>query len=222
MSTIEIFTNWVPLEIDDCLLWVSIIILLTLWFYGLKKGAEFDNSRFLKKFNKGEYIPFTHKASREVLAQKLGAGVLIPYPDKSSGILGTTELGRLFVKNLDHPMKATWGHYGRPSDSNDYKQGLISFVQILSFWKKKKPYYESAITVYVPIDIIKFPEGTVKKIFGRHQILLEQEIQLGGSWVELHENIEVDSKLAWVSLGINKLDDLKNEVGQDAVVKNTI
>ncbi|MCS0160662.1 hypothetical protein [Vibrio alginolyticus] len=209
VSLMMSYTNWISVLYDDYILIASLILIYPLLWIGLDIGSSIDNSRFMKGFQKHEYVAFTHKASSEVLNQKINSGVLTPYPDKSSGFLGKTKLGREFVKKMDHPTKVTWGHYGRPEDSKDYKQGLIRLREKLKFWKKTKSYYDSAITIYVPIELIKFPKGTVKKIFGKHQLILEQEVQLKGTWVERYEMREVQENGKtidnWVSLGIEQL-----------------
>ncbi|MDW1916312.1 hypothetical protein [Vibrio sp. Vb0349] len=209
VSAVMTYSDWIPVRYANYILIVSLLLVFPLFWVGLDKGASKDNSRFLKSFQKREYVAFTHKATSEVLNQKIGSGVLTPYPDKSSGFLGKTALGRWFVRKMDHPTKVTWGHYGRPEDSKDSKQGLIRLREKLKFWKKTTSYYNSAITIYVPVELIKFPKGMVKKIFGKHQLILEQEVRLKGTWVELHEMREVQENGKtidkWVSLGRRQL-----------------
>ncbi|ELA9072541.1 hypothetical protein QVK62_004123 [Vibrio parahaemolyticus] len=209
VAAVMTYTDWISVRYDDYILIASLILVYPLFWIGLGVGASKDNSRFLKSFQKREYVAFTHKATSKVLNQKIDSGVLTPYPDKSSGFLGQTALGRWFVRMMDHPTKVTWGHYGRPEDSKDSKQGLIRLREKLKFWKKTKSYYDSAITIYVPIELIKFPKGTVKKIFGKHQLIIEHKVPLKGTWVEMHEMREVQENGKtidkWVSLGRKKL-----------------
>ncbi|MDE6252634.1 MAG: hypothetical protein K2M78_08350 [Lachnospiraceae bacterium] len=103
----------------------------------------------------------THRGTNESIAKKIEQGYLeANYPNVKNDKL------REIVKKLDHNKKAVWVSEGKPTWFNRIFSGMVG----------KRG--EASITFEVESEIIKRPNGKLKRWFGKAQKVIEQDVPI--------------------------------------------
>ncbi|MGF1779042.1 hypothetical protein [Vibrio nomapromontoriensis] len=163
----------VSLEITAPFFWILLICHLILVWMMVSFAANLDNNCFLKKIPDNKLVFVCHKGSAEIIDKKLASKKLVPYPVKADSKFQKC-LPKRVLEWIDHPTPVTWISYGTPMMTKDIKQGSVTG-------------YETAIVFSVKKSDLSFPKGFSKKLFGRHQMIIEKEINLYGN-VHLYRN----------------------------------
>lgn len=114
-------------------------------------------SRMLLSGETTDSIWITHRGTNESIIQKLDQGYLpANYPRPNNA----------FTRFTEHSEKAVWVSEGRPNIYNRIFSGMIG----------KRG--EASITFEVPANIVKKPNGLLKRWFGKAQRVIESDVAI--------------------------------------------
>lgn len=157
---------------------IAACILITI--YAINKGANLDNAALLKSLNTNKFVWVTHRGPSTAIDFKINNRTLQPY-----GVFASSKfqriLGKTFLEFIDGTVPVLWVSLGRPSDSPSILLGKVNF------WE-----WDKAVTFQVAPSKISAPDSLFKKIFGKHQLVIREDIPLTGK-----EDIYIKKKLTW-------------------------
>lgn len=149
-------------------------------FYAINKGANLDNAALLKRLSADKLVWVTHRGASRVIDSKINNRKLQPY-----GVFASSKLqkflGEGFLERIDGVDPVLWVSLGRPSDSPSILLGKVNF------WE-----WDKAVVFQVPPSKISAPDSLLKKLFGRHQLVIREDIYLTGK-----EEVYIKRKLTW-------------------------
>lgn len=142
------------------------LLLVLNYLIGVSAGNVYDrqeadacvtiNQRLTVKGGSGRTL-VTHRGTNESIAHKIRQGYIeAHYPTPDNNI----------TRMLDHSKSAVWVSEGKPTLFNRIFSGMIG----------KRG--EASITFEVDADLVKKPDGIIKRFFGSAQRVIEQDIPI--------------------------------------------
>lgn len=170
------------LATEDSLIIVILLcaICILIVIYAINKGANLDNAALLKSLNTNKFVWVTHRGGSTVIDFKIKNRKLQPY-----GVFASSKfqklLGKSILEFIDGAAPVLWVSLGRPSDSPSIFLGKVNF------WE-----WDKAVTFQVAPSQISAPDSLFKKIFGKHQLVIREDIPLTGK-----EEVYIKKKTTW-------------------------
>lgn len=159
------------------------LAIVTLVCFAISIGADLDNSALLNKIKSKQHIRITHRGKSEIIDEKIKHRSLIPHGVVARGPIQRA-LGKCLLEKIDGKERVTWVSLGYPADSKDWQLGILS-----------NKHWDKAISFCVTPDKISAPNSLIKKIFGRHQLVLKEKIALNGG-----EDVYIKKDSQWMLL----------------------
>ena len=157
LSTTNIEHSWLPNL-------VIVLVTFPLMLMFLNVGAGIDNCLLKKKLGNRTKIWVTHRGTQQSIQDKINNNLLPAHGVYASSCLQKL-LGNRLLKLIDHDKPVVWVHIGMPKDVSDRKLGLT-----------KKHNYTNAISFEIPPQDLEFPKGIIKKLYGKHQCVIENDV----------------------------------------------
>jgi hypothetical protein len=146
----------------------TILVLLVIF---LNVGALIDNTSLKIKLRKTSLVTVTHRGTPDSIKRKQQDNKL-PANDVYAASCFQKFLGKRILRLIDHNKPVVWVHFGKPQDVSERKLGLT-----------RKHGYVSAITFEVPVDDVIFPNGFIKRLYGKYQCVIESDVVIPSNYV---------------------------------------
>ncbi len=134
----------------------------------INTGANLDNAALLKNLNTNKLVWVTHRGASTVIDFKINNRKLQPY-----GVFASSKfqkfLGKDILEFIDGVAPVLWVSLGRPSDSPSIFLGKVNF------WE-----WDKAIAFQVAPSKVNAPDSLIKKVFGKHQLVIMEDVPLIG------------------------------------------